>query len=397
MKVRVLVVDDSGFFRHRIAEFLGSDPRLEVVGFASDGLEAVEKNQSLRPDVITMDIEMPRMNGIEAVKEVMRTRPTTILMLSSLTQEGATTTLKALDAGAADYMPKDMKEWLADRDTKQKQFCEKLVALSAQAKRYPSRTAAPAKTVAPPPASTSVAPMRSLGRRQGIQAADTRPQSPMERSRSDALQSAPAKPAPQRSRLPTMPGCKLLIIGTSTGGPAALQKLLAALPANYPCPILLVQHMPKSFTPVFAARLNQQCHINVKEAENNDILSPGWAYLAPGGCQMTINPRSKQSLKITPGDDRTTFKPSVDITYASAAKEVGKSVLAIILTGMGSDGTKGAQMLKRIGATVWAQDEESSTIFGMPKSVIEAKCADEVLSLDEITQVLASPHKGRGH
>ncbi|MGB0663632.1 MAG: protein-glutamate methylesterase/protein-glutamine glutaminase [Pontibacterium sp.] len=397
MKVRVLVVDDSGFFRHRIAEFLGSDPRLEVVGFASDGLEAVEKNQSLKPDVITMDIEMPRMNGIEAVKEVMRTRPTTILMLSSLTQEGATTTLKALDAGAADYMPKDMKEWLADRNTKQKQFCDKLLALSDQARRYPGRTAMVARPAPSPPAAPTISPTRSLGRRKEIQLTGLQRQSSVEPSRSGAQVSSPAKTRKQRPRLPEMPNCKLLVIGTSTGGPAALQKLLSALPANFPCPILLVQHMPKSFTPVFAARLDQQCRIHVKEAEDNDTLLPGCAYLAPGGCQMTLSSRGKQSLKVIPGDDRTTFKPSVDITYASAAKEVGKSVLAIILTGMGSDGTKGAQMLKRIGATVWAQDEESSTIFGMPKSVIEAKCADEVLSLDEITQVLASPQKGRGH
>jgi len=187
-----------------------------------------------------------------------------------------------------------------------------------------------------------------------------------------------------------VPDCRVVVIGSSTGGPAALQQILTQIPANFPHPILLVQHMPKAFTSVFATRLDQQCDIAVKEAEDGDFLKPGRALLAPGGCQMIIDPRSTDKIKIMPGDDRLTYKPSVDVTYASVAKSFGKKVLAIILTGMGADGCDGARMLRQQGATIWAQNKESCTIYGMPQAVINAGLADAVFDLTELVSILGS-------
>ena len=172
-----------------------------------------------------------------------------------------------------------------------------------------------------------------------------------------------------------------------------MQQILTQIPANFPYPILLVQHMPKTFTSVFAARLDQQCDIHVKEAEDGDKLVPGCAYLAPGGHQMMIDPHAKDKVRILPGDERLTYKPSVDVTYASAAKSFGGKVLAIILTGMGADGCDGAKLLKQQGATIWAQNKESSTIYGMPQAVVNAGLADEILDLEEIGPLLS---KSRG-
>ncbi|MGB0733926.1 MAG: chemotaxis protein CheB, partial [Pontibacterium sp.] len=179
-------------------------------------------------------------------------------------------------------------------------------------------------------------------------------------------------------------GYDVVVIGASTGGPAALQNVLTKLPAHFPLPILLVQHMPGSFTTVFAERLNQLCNIKVKEAEDGDILYPGCAYLAPGGMQMILDPTNKQRLRVVAGEARLTYKPSVDITFASVARGHAKTTLAVILTGMGADGTEGSRHLIKQGATIWAQDEKTSTIWGMPKSVIKAGLADNELSLNEI-------------
>jgi two-component system chemotaxis response regulator CheB len=201
--------------------------------------------------------------------------------------------------------------------------------------------------------------------------------------------SEPATTQPSRVRFPD---CKLVVIAASTGGPVALQRILTALPANFPYPILLVQHMPKTFTQVFAERLNQQCHISVKEAEDGDQLLPGRALLAPGGLQMIIDPKRIDRVRILPGDDRLTYKPSADVTYASAAKTYGSKVLGITLTGMGADGCDGSRLLKQAGSTQWAQNKESCTIYGMPQAVINAGLADAILDLDDIGPLLA----GRG-
>ncbi len=411
MPVKVLIVDDSGFFRHRIEEMLSDDPRMEVVGTAVNGREAVEKVKQLRPDVVTMDVEMPQMNGIEAVRIIMREAPTNVLMLSSLTHEGARVTLQALEAGAADYLPKDIRAWMDKGSNVRSQLIDRLVALG-RSRRFqrssvferdfpgkakpgttmvfrpddpepPSRrTATPARTTMAEPVRSSVSGGLSTRRERPVPAPTAAPAAAREVS-------GPATTPAARVRFPD---CKLVVIAASTGGPAALQKVLTALPANFPYPILLVQHMPKTFTQVFAERLNQQCHISVKEAGDGDRLQPGRALLAPGGLQMIIDSKQTDRVRILPGDERLTYKPSADVTYASAAKTYGAKVLGITLTGMGADGCDGSRLLKQAGSTQWAQNRESCTIYGMPQAVINAGLADAILDLDDIGPLLA----GRG-
>ncbi|MBV0934007.1 protein-glutamate methylesterase/protein-glutamine glutaminase [Marinobacterium weihaiense] len=395
MPVKVLIVDDSGFFRHRIEEMLKGDPRLEVVGTAVNGKEAVDQVKRLKPDVVTMDVEMPQMNGIEAVRIIMREAPTNVLMLSSLTHEGARVTLQALEAGAADYLPKDIRAWMDKNSSVRGQLIDRLVALgrtrrfrrsSALERSFPGRETSGTSMVFrpddPAPTPRTSRPERPAAR-AGTAAENRR--APVSRPAPAGSSDAPTTPA---SRV-QFPDCKLLVIGASTGGPAALQKVLTTLPANYPYPILLIQHMPKTFTQVFAERLNQQCQISVKEAEDGDSLRPGLALLAPGGLQMMIDPRQKDRVRILAGDERLTYKPSVDVSYASAAKTYGSKVLGVILTGMGADGCDGARLLKQAGATMWAQNRDSCTIYGMPQAVVNAGLADAVLELDDIGPLLA--------
>ncbi|GAA0787831.1 protein-glutamate methylesterase/protein-glutamine glutaminase [Marinobacterium sediminicola] len=398
MPVKVLIVDDSGFFRHRIEEMLRDDPRLQVVGTAVNGKEAVEQVKRLKPDVVTMDVEMPQMNGIEAVRIIMREAPTNVLMLSSLTHEGARVTLQALEAGAADYLPKDIRAWMDKNSGVRSQLIDRLVALgrtrrfrqsSAFERSYPGREQKGTTMVFRPDETPPVRPSRTSP------APATRSSTTMSSADMRRSPSAPAQPSASGDSATTLasrvkfPDCKLVVIGASTGGPAALQKVLTQLPANYPYPVLLVQHMPKTFTQVFAERLNQQCQIRVKEAEDGDRLVPGQALLAPGGLQMMLDPRQKDRVRILVGDERMTYKPSVDVTYASAAKTFGNKVLGVILTGMGSDGCDGARLLKQAGSAMWAQNRESCTIYGMPQAVVNAGLADAILELDDIGPLLA--------
>ncbi|WP_458718131.1 protein-glutamate methylesterase/protein-glutamine glutaminase [Pseudomonas gregormendelii] len=373
MAVKVLVVDDSGFFRRRVSEILSADPNIQVVGTATNGKEAIDQALALKPDVITMDYEMPMMDGITAVRHIMQRCPTPVLMFSSLTHEGARVTLDALDAGAVDFLPKNFEDISRNPDKVKQLLCEKIHTLSrsnrrASAYSAPAPVAAPisAPIAAPAPAPSSIGSYSS--------SAPARPAPAPIASRAPAP--APSSPAPKRK------GYKLVAIGTSTGGPVALQRVLTQLPANFPAPIVLVQHMPAAFTKAFAERLDKLCRIHVKEAEDGDILRPGLALLAPGGKQMMIDGRG--AVKILPGDERLNYKPCVDITFGSAAKSYGDKVLAVVLTGMGADGREGARLLKQGGSTIWAQDEASCVIYGMPMAIVKAELADAVYSLDEI-------------
>ncbi|MHA6233791.1 protein-glutamate methylesterase/protein-glutamine glutaminase [Pseudomonas mohnii] len=365
MAVKVLVVDDSGFFRRRVSEILAADSNIQVVGTATNGKEAIDQALALKPDVITMDYEMPMMDGITAVRHIMQRCPTPVLMFSSLTHEGARVTLDALDAGAVDFLPKNFEDISRNPEKVKQLLCEKILSISRSNRRI-STYAAPPPVAAPAP---TPAPS-SVGSYSGNVPARPAP------IPARAPAHAPSSPAPKRKAY------KLVAIGTSTGGPVALQRVLTQLPANFPAPIVLIQHMPAAFTKAFAERLDKLCRISVKEAEDGDILRPGLALLAPGGKQMMIDGRG--AVKILPGDERLNYKPCVDITFGSAAKSYGDKVLAVVLTGMGADGREGARLLKQGGSSIWAQDEASCVIYGMPMAIVKAELADAVYSLDDI-------------
>ncbi len=338
-KIGVLVVDDSAFFRKRLVEMLNKIEGIAVIGEAENGLKAVQLSQQLHPDVITMDVEMPVMDGITAVKHIVADRPTAILMLSSLTREGATATLDALDAGAADFLSKDFGNISAGHAAARTILAERIFALA----RRP--------------------PLPSLSSKAKIQ----------------TQQHAAPKAHYQ-----------MVVIGASTGGPVALQTILTSLPADFPLPILLVVHMPANFTPAFAKRLDTQSRITVKEAVDGDPLQPGVALLAPGGTQMTTERRgsSRFVVHIKESDSGQTYKPSVDITFSSLAKVYRKGVLAVVLTGMGADGLEGARLLKSSGSSVWSQNEASCVVFGMPQAVQKAGLSDRVLPVNQIGSAL---------
>jgi len=330
MTIKVLVVDDSNFFSKRLCELINSDPELEVIDIASDGAQAVEKAKSLNPDVITMDVNMPVMDGITAVKHIMKHKPVPVLMLSALTREGAKSTLDALEAGAVDFLLKRAED-ISANNTNSQQIIDR-IKLIANSK----------------PREISITKNKSVN--------------------SDLTY-------------------KVVIIGTSTGGPVALHTILKELPPSFPLPIVIIQHMPDAFTGPFAERLNEVCEINVKEAENDDILTPGQVLLAKGGYQFLFTKCDDNiKIKIVEGDSNIQYHPSVDVTFESAAEVFGeKEVLGIILTGMGADGSKGAGLLKDKAATIWAQDEESSVVFGMPMSIINAGYADKILNLNNVS------------
>lgn len=367
MAVKVLVVDDSGFFRRRVSEILSADSNIQVVGTATNGKEAIDQALALKPDVITMDYEMPMMDGITAVRHIMQRCPTPVLMFSSLTHEGARVTLDALDAGAVDFLPKNFEDISRNPEKVKQLLCEKILSISRSNRRVSTYSApAPVAAPVPTPAPSSIG---SYGSSAPVRPAPA----PIPARTHGATASSPA---------PKRKAYKLVAIGTSTGGPVALQRVLTQLPANFPAPIVLVQHMPAAFTKAFAERLDKLCRISVKEAEDGDILRPGLALLAPGGKQMMIDGRG--AVKILPGDERLNYKPCVDITFGSAAKTYGDKVLAVVLTGMGADGREGARLLKQGGSSIWAQDEASCVIYGMPMAIVKAELADAVYSLDDI-------------
>jgi len=380
MSIKVLVVDDSSFFRRRLTEIIAADPELVVIGTANNGKEAVEKAAELRPDVITMDVEMPVMNGIQAVREILKVQRVPILMFSSLTHDGAKATLEALEAGAVDFLPKKFEDIARDKSEAIELLRQRIKAVARR--RLYVKSATPTAAVATPPAATlSTRPgasPSSIARTPAARADLLRGAGERSDSSNDNAYERPFKPSGKQY--------KLVAIGTSTGGPVALQTIITALPANFPLPIVLIQHMPAAFTGAFAARLNTLSKIEVKEAVDGDILRPGVAYLAPGGKQMLLDGNeSAAKLRIKDDDSpRITFKPSVDITFGTAAKVFQDKVLAIVLTGMGSDGRDGARLLKQFGSKIWAQDEASCVVYGMPQAVTTAGLTDHEVSLADV-------------
>ena len=332
-KIRVLTIDDSALMRQVLAELLSKDPSIEVIGSAPDPYVAREKIKALNPDVLTLDVEMPKMDGLTFLEKLMRGRPTPVIMVSSLTEAGCQTTLRALELGAVDFITKPKIDLREGMDQVAQDLIGKIKAAATA-------------SVRPTMASSSST------------------------ARPVALNSAMIKTTDM-----------IIAIGSSTGGTEAVKDVLQVLPPNTP-PILITQHMPERFTKTWADRMNQLCRISVKEAEDGDILRPGLALLAPGGKQMMIDGRG--AVKILPGDERLNYKPCVDITFGSAAKTYGDKVLAVVLTGMGADGREGARLLKQGGSSIWAQDEASCVIYGMPMAIVKAELADAVYSLDDI-------------
>ncbi len=345
---RVLVVDDSGFFRRRIIEILEADRRIKVIGSAANGKEAIEQVARLKPDVVTMDIEMPVMDGITAVRHIMSSSPLPVLMFSSLTHEGAQATLDALEAGAVDFLPKSFEGIARDREQAKQLLRNRIHAVARKQSTTPSM---PVRRTPPAPA----APPVNVRRGQ----------------------------------------FQVVAIASSTGGPVALAQVLTTLPSDFRYPVVVVQHMPGTFTPAFATRLDQQCAIRVKEACDGDVLAPGEVLIAPGGRQMTFRQAGGAvQVMISDGDAGLHYKPCADVTFDSVASVYGGKTLALVLTGMGADGREGARTLKKRGATVWSQDEASSVIYGMPMAVAEAGLCDQVLSLRDIGPTLVKAAGG---
>ncbi|WP_407274966.1 chemotaxis response regulator protein-glutamate methylesterase [Halothiobacillus sp. DCM-1] len=344
MTVKILIVDDSVFFRRALRELIATDERLSVIGEAANGREAILKACQLKPDVITMDVEMPVMDGISAVREIMGRCPAPILMLSSLTQTGAIATLDALDAGAVDFFPKsqgEQKDHLGASSARLLTTRLRMLALRRQ-----RLAMAPAEPVRAP--SGAAAPKSDILSRRGI-----------------------------------------VVIGSSTGGPAALQAILQGIPASFPLPIVIAQHMPASFTGPFANRLNESMPIQVVEAQQGIALQPGCAYIIPGGKHGEIHGRLGAYVfserQPVAGEN---FRPSANILLQSAATVAGGDALGLILTGMGDDGTEGARALRAAGGTVWAQDQATSVIYGMPAAVAKAGLTQAILPLGEISGAL---------
>ncbi|MGR9117022.1 MAG: protein-glutamate methylesterase/protein-glutamine glutaminase [Gammaproteobacteria bacterium] len=362
MTIKVLIVDDSSFICKRIKEILEQsieetgNQMFKVVGMAGNGLEAVRLAAALKPDVITMDIEMPVMDGIAAVKRIMREYPTPILMFSAMTHVGAKATLDALEAGAVDFLPKQLDDIDADRETAKRLLRRRVRMVALEAEK-----------------------IKTWHRRRSLE--------PQE---SHAIPNS-RRSQPGESGSSSQPGkMRVIAIAASTGGPVAVQKVLSRVPGSCKIPIIIVQHMPKNFTRSFAERLNQLCQIRVKEAQEGDVLEPGLALVAPGGMQMEIKTSSGRkcvALRTKAGDEL--YSPCADITLASVSQHFPGAALTVVLTGMGADGREGAMQMKRTGATVWAQNEATCTIYGMPKAVVDAGLADHVYSLDEIADEFA--------
>ena len=326
--IRVLVVDDSPFMRGVLPPKIEADPRFKVVGTAVDGRDAIEKVLSLQPDVVTLDIDMPVMNGLDALREIVRQSTASVVMLSARTEQGAAITLEALALGAVDFIPKSRG---AER------IHEKLLA-AVEAKTQKQRVSAPKPLAARPT-------------------------------------------APPRAAAGARVNAKICIIGSSTGGPQALQTVLSQLPDALSVPVVIAQHMPPNFTNALAQRLNDTCKPKIVEAADGMALSKGTVYIAPGGMQTRI---TATEIKVSPDHGESLYKPSVDVLAESARSAFGKNVLGVMLTGMGGDGAVEFGKLRKLGAYNIAQDQASSVVYGMPRTLIEAGGADEVLPLDQI-------------
>jgi two-component system, chemotaxis family, protein-glutamate methylesterase/glutaminase len=337
MMIKVLVVDDSVFMRKALSRMLEKDVSIQVVGTASNGAEAIEKIDILKPDVVTMDIEMPVMNGIEALKQIMQKQPLPVIMFSALTQEGANITMEALNIGACDFMTKDFSNVSVNITDKQNELISKVKNVANMKVKF-------------------------LMKR-------------LELIRKPIMISTDKKVRHE-----------VLAIGASTGGPPALQHILQAIPRGFPIPIVIAQHMPKLFTASFSQRLNAVSQIEVKEAEEREPLRPGVALVAPGDTHMELKRRGREIIVEFVKDAKYIYRPSVDLLMQSTAAAYESRSIAVILTGMGNDGLAGMREIRQKKGFIIAQNEETCVVYGMPRAVVTAGLADQVLPIDKISE-----------
>jgi two-component system, chemotaxis family, protein-glutamate methylesterase/glutaminase len=344
-KIKVLVVDDSALVRKIISDVLQRDPEIEVIGTANNGKSAVLKNQTMNPDVITMDIEMPIMDGLEALREIIATKPKPVIMMSVLTQYGAEATFKALEYGAVDFIPKPSTSLSLTVDD----IAELLITKVKSVRR------------------SKIAPHRVEARSsaQAASGARTEPQAPP----------------------PVAPGTsdKVVAIGTSTGGPSALLSVFQQFPEKMPSAVLVVQHMPEGFTRAFAERLDNNSNLKVKEAEDGDRILPGCGYIAPGHSHMRVETSAGDHvIRVFQSEKVNGHKPSIDVLFNSVAEVYGKNTVGVIMTGMGRDGAEGLLKIRNKGAFTVAQNEETSVVYGMNRVAVLLGAAADVVPLVDI-------------
>ena len=352
-KIGVLVVDDSAFMRKLISDFLNQEEGIEVVGTARNGQDAIKKVQLLKPDVVTMDIEMPVMNGLEALQVIMEQFPRPVIMLSSMTKEGAKNTIKSLQYGAVDFIAKPSGAISIDLHKIKAEMIEKV----------------------------TLAKLANVHKLSNEVNSEKSPDNKLDYSKIDSNENKRPRFVDDIHR-----NQKIVCIGTSTGGPRALQQVLTKLPATIDAPIFIVQHMPPGFTKSLAKRLNSVSMITVKEAENNELAQNGVAYIAPGGFHLKIK-KYGVSLKINIDQSavRNGHRPSVDVLFESISELQGYLKIAVIMTGMGSDGTEGLKSLKLTGAVkAISESEKTAIVFGMPKSAINTQLIDRVEDVEDI-------------
>lgn len=373
-RIKVMIIDDSAVVRQVMTGVLGADPGVEVIGAVADPLFAMERMKRQWPDVILLDVEMPRMDGITFLRKIMSERPTPVVICSTLTESGAVTTLEALAAGAVTTITKPkvgLKEFLHDASSELTNAIR--VAAKANLRRRASAVAAAGADATGAAAATGSA---------------VAARSPLATGAVLAKNSADVILAPAREKAMTRTTERVVAIGTSTGGTQALEHVLTQLPAV--CPgIVIVQHMPPSFTGAFASRLNNLCAIDVREAKSNDRVIPGCALIAPGGKHLLLKRSGAQYyVEVKEGPPVNRHCPSVDVLFRSAATCAGSNALGIIMTGMGDDGARGLKEMRDAGAHTIAQDEASCVVFGMPKEAIRLDAAERVMSLDDVPRAI---------
>ena len=380
--IRVLIVDDSAFMRRAIAKMLDSEDDISVVGMAATGEEGVALQAELKPDLITMDVEMPGIGGLAAAKTIIGRRGPPIIMISSLTRDGAETTLRALEMGAVDFLPKpdsaltDILRLKSDLLEKVRLFGTRGNAIRLPAPRRfadASSAALPSPSVAARPAALRPILSAAAGQPGGLGPA------------------VPGQPLQPSARPPAgrVGPFECVALGTSTGGPVALSTVLPKLPPNFPLPIVIVQHMPPGFTKPLADRLNAASRITVVEGQHGMRLQKGTAIIAPAGQQLTLRRcPGYTEVRLEPDTQKSLHVPSVDVMAAAAGDVFGKATLGVILTGMGHDGVAGLSVIKKLGGYVLGQDEASAVVYGMPRAAAAAGLVDRVVALDDVARVL---------